>query len=85
MSDIIKPLSVSTGHARKLLDVGITKLKDLILSGQLSAVTQDKRVKITMQSIEAYHASLPAYVPGSALDLAPLNPVKRKKTRARRS
>jgi hypothetical protein len=80
----IKPLNVSTGDARKLLKVGITKLKDLVKSGQLKAVVADKRIRIVMSSIEAYDASLPAYVPGSALDLAPLNPVKRKTKRARR-
>jgi hypothetical protein len=83
--DDIKPLSVSTGPARKILDVGITKLKSLIRDGQLTAVVADKRVRIVMSSIEDYHASLPSYVPGSALDLAPLNPVKRKTKRARRA
>jgi hypothetical protein len=83
--DDIKPLNVSTGHARKLLDCGITKLKDLVEKGQLKAVVADKRVRIVMASIEEYHASLPAYVPGSTLDLTPLNPVKRKTKRARRA
>jgi hypothetical protein len=83
--DDIKPLNVSTGHARKLLDCGITKLKGLIEAGKLSAVVEDKRVKIIMASIEAYHASLPAYVPGQTLDLTPLNPVKRKAKRARQA
>jgi hypothetical protein len=80
----IKPLNVSTGDARKLLRVGATKLKELVESGKLKAKLADRRYRITMASIEAYDASLPDYVPGSALDLAPLNPVKRKTKRARR-
>jgi hypothetical protein len=85
MDDKPKPLSVSTGHARILLDVGITKLKDLVSEGKLSAVMKDKRIHITMASIESYHASLPAYIPGSTLDLHAINPVKRKTKRARRA
>jgi hypothetical protein len=83
--DNIKPLDVSTGHARKLLDCGITKLKGLVESGKLKAKIRDKRIRIIMSSIEAYSAGLPDYVPGSTLDLTPLNPVKRKNKRARRA
>jgi hypothetical protein len=83
MGDDIKPLNVSTGDARKALRVGITKLKDLVKSGRLKAKVEDKRLRIIWASIEEYHASLPDYVPGSTLDLAPLNPVKRKTKRAR--
>lgn len=84
MDDLkLTPLSVSTGHAEKILDVGHTKLKDLIRDGQLKAVVAGRRILV--DSIAAYHASLPKYVPGSTLDLAPLNPVKRKTRRARRT
>jgi excisionase family DNA binding protein len=73
-----KPLSVSTGHACTLLDVGITKLKSLIRAGKLSAVKDGKRVRVITASIEKHHASLCPYVPGEALDLHPQTPVKRK-------
>jgi hypothetical protein len=83
--DNIKPLDVSTGDARKALRVGQTKLRDLVESGRLKAKVADRRLRIIWSSIEEYHASLPDYVPGSALDLAPLNPVRRKAKRARRA
>jgi hypothetical protein len=80
-----KPLDVSTGDARKILNRGITKVKELVESGKLKAKVDGKRYRITMASIEEYHASLPDYVPGSSVDLAPLNPVKRKAKRVRRA
>jgi len=83
MSDDIKPLSVSTGHACAMLDVGITKLKSLIRGGKLSAVKDGKRVRVITASIENHHASLPGYMPGEALDLHPQTPVKRATKSAR--
>lgn len=60
MDDLkLTPLSVSTGHAEKILDVGHTKLKDLIRDGQLKAVVAGRRIRILVDSIAAYHASLP--------------------------
>lgn len=44
---------------RKDLDVGHTKLKDLIRDGQLKAVVAGRRIRILVDSIAAYHASLP--------------------------
>ncbi len=82
--DDVKPLSVKARRAQKILDVGRTKLKELISEGKLSAVVKGNRIDVIYASIENYHASLPAYVPGSAVELSPRHPVKRKTKRARR-
>ena len=77
----IKPLSLSPGKAGKVLGVGRTKVMGLVRSGRLSAVVLDNRIRITMQSIEALHASLPGYMPGQMPDLHPHNPLPKKRTR----
>ena len=82
--DDTTPRNLPTGATRKRLKCGITKLKDLLHSGQLKAVVADRRILVTVASIEAYEASLPAFVPG-VTNLAPLHPVKRKIKRARRA
>jgi hypothetical protein len=64
MSDDIKSLSRSVDGAGQALGVGRTKVMSLLRSGRLSAVVMDKRIYVTMQSIEALHATLPAYRPG---------------------
>jgi hypothetical protein len=51
-----EPLVVSPRRARSLLDVGNTRLYELIGSGELESFKAGKSRKITMASIRAYVA-----------------------------
>jgi hypothetical protein len=85
MSDDIKSLSRSVDGAGQALGVGRTKVMSLLRSGRLSAVVMDKRIYVTMQSIEALHATLPAYRPGQMPELHPRNPMPKERRSVRKA
>jgi hypothetical protein len=50
--DPVKPLVVGMTKAQALLDTGLDSLYDLIKAGELDSYLEQKRRKITMESIE---------------------------------
>jgi excisionase family DNA binding protein len=52
----LEPLAVSPRRACVLIDVGNTRLYELIRDGELESYREGRARKITMQSIRARHA-----------------------------
>jgi hypothetical protein len=55
----IQPLVVSVKKAAVILDAGVSKIWEMLASGELDAVKDGWRTKITMTSIERRVANLP--------------------------
>ena len=57
-----KPLTLSPKKAAAYLGIGRTKLLELITAGRIEARKLDGRIRVTIASLDAFHASLPLLV-----------------------
>jgi excisionase family DNA binding protein len=80
--DHLEPLAVSPRQACRLLDIGITRLYQLIANRELDAYRDGRSRKITMESIRSRQARLIAAgnTTGSRIEAAP-QPLRRGRPR----
>ncbi len=52
-----KPLTLSPKKAAAYLGIGRTKLLELITAGRIEARKLDGRIRVTIASLDAFHAS----------------------------
>jgi hypothetical protein len=59
ISDFLKPIAVRRTVAASLIGEGVTKIDELIASGQIEARKSGRNLLILVASLEAYVAGLP--------------------------
>ena len=59
----IESLTLSPRQAATFLGIGKTKLIELVRAGRIKAKSLDGRIRVSTESLAAFHASLPDYTP----------------------
>ena len=71
MSAAIQSLTLSPRQAAALLGIGKTKLIALVHAGRIKAKSLDGRIRVSTNSLAAFHASLPDYTPPEPKEVEP--------------
>jgi hypothetical protein len=77
-----EPLVVSPRHAQQILDIGHSRLYELIAAKELATFKDGKSRKITVESIKAYVARKLEAQPAAATANAPAASARKDRSRA---
>lgn len=78
----IQSLTLSPRQAAAFLGFGKTKLLALVHTGRIKAKSLDGRIRVSTDSLAAFHASLPDYTPPEPNEAEPTPRRRRRVVRA---
>jgi len=80
----VQPLTLSPTKAAAFLGIGKTKMLALIRAKRIQVKMLDGRIRVSTAALQAFHDTLPDYVPGKPVMSAPAIPARAQPKHGRR-